>query len=335
MPLDPVTHRRRAEELRALTGDANGAQRVAWTDTWEPARAWLREKVAVDRRARGDRRGRQPVVHAPGPLRARRADRRAHGLGAERRLARRLPQRASPASRCCDGSPRRATPPVTVRLVNWADEEGARFGRSLFGSSAAAGSMRDQDELRKLVDRDGIALPDALREHGVDLDRALDARAQLRRRRGLSRAAHRAGPGARVARPAARRRARHVRRRALTGSRGAARLRMPARRRWTSAATRSPARRSSRSRSASIAARGRRRRGVHVGRRASAGPGSSRRWSRRPSSCSTSAISTRPSSPRMLELAQEASRAVRRRGEHRGRVGADLEHRADPLRRAR
>ena len=71
------------------------------------------------------------------------------------------------------------TPPVPVRLVNWADEEGARFGRSLFGSSAAAGSMRDQDELRKLTDRDGVALPDALLEHGVDLDRALEARSQL------------------------------------------------------------------------------------------------------------------------------------------------------------
>jgi N-carbamoyl-L-amino-acid hydrolase len=68
---------------------------------------------------------------------------------------------------------------VPVRLVNWADEEGARFGRSLFGSSAAAGSMRDQDELRALKDRDGIALPDALGEHGVDLDRALAARSQL------------------------------------------------------------------------------------------------------------------------------------------------------------
>ena len=70
-------------------------------------------------------------------------------------------------------------PPVTVRLVSWADEEGARFGRSLFGSSAAAGSMADQDELRALKDRDGIALPDALREHGVDLDGALAARSQL------------------------------------------------------------------------------------------------------------------------------------------------------------
>jgi N-carbamoyl-L-amino-acid hydrolase len=70
-------------------------------------------------------------------------------------------------------------PPVTVRLVSWADEEGARFGRSLFGSSAAAGSMADQDELRALKDRDGIALPDALREHGVDLDGAIAARSQL------------------------------------------------------------------------------------------------------------------------------------------------------------
>jgi N-carbamoyl-L-amino-acid hydrolase len=70
-------------------------------------------------------------------------------------------------------------PPVTVRLVNWADEEGARFGRSLFGSSAAAGSMADQDELRDRRDADGVALPEALAEHGVDLDRAVEARAQL------------------------------------------------------------------------------------------------------------------------------------------------------------
>jgi N-carbamoyl-L-amino-acid hydrolase len=69
--------------------------------------------------------------------------------------------------------------PVTVRLVSWADEEGARFGRSLFGSSAAAGSMRDQDELRALEDRDGIRLPDALKEHDVELDDALAARSQL------------------------------------------------------------------------------------------------------------------------------------------------------------
>jgi N-carbamoyl-L-amino-acid hydrolase len=68
---------------------------------------------------------------------------------------------------------------VTLRLVNWADEEGARFGRSLFGSSAAAGSMADQNELRQLADGDGVALPDALAAYGVDLDSALDARSEL------------------------------------------------------------------------------------------------------------------------------------------------------------
>ena len=53
-------------------------------------------------------------------------------------------------------------PPVTVRLVDWADEEGARFGKSLFGSSACSGHL-DMDEARGLKDKDGITLPDALR----------------------------------------------------------------------------------------------------------------------------------------------------------------------------
>jgi beta-ureidopropionase / N-carbamoyl-L-amino-acid hydrolase len=70
-------------------------------------------------------------------------------------------------------------PPLTVRVVNWADEEGARFGRSLFGSSAACGSMDDQDELRQKRDANGVALPDALAEHGVDLDNALAAQKQM------------------------------------------------------------------------------------------------------------------------------------------------------------
>src|SRR5690349_22845731 len=70
-------------------------------------------------------------------------------------------------------------PATTVRLVDWTDEEGARFGRSLFGSSAAGGSMDDQDELRQRRDSEGVALPDALRAHGVELDAALEARSQL------------------------------------------------------------------------------------------------------------------------------------------------------------
>ena len=165
-------------ELRALTGDENGAQRVAWTETWEQARAFLRAKLegtgAVEEideagnqwftlRGASDRAlligGHLDSVPNGGWL-----DGCLNVLaGAEvlRRIA-------------AEGEP-----PVTVRLVSWADEEGARFGRSLFGSSAAAGSMRDQDELRTLTDQAGIALPDALREHGVELDGAVGARSQL------------------------------------------------------------------------------------------------------------------------------------------------------------
>jgi N-carbamoyl-L-amino-acid hydrolase len=70
-------------------------------------------------------------------------------------------------------------PAATVRLVNWADEEGARFGRSLFGSSAAAGSMDDQAELAERRDAEGVSLPDAVGAYGVSLDAALEARKQL------------------------------------------------------------------------------------------------------------------------------------------------------------
>jgi hydantoinase/carbamoylase family amidase len=178
MPLRPDRTIEELEELRELTGDADGAQRVAWTETWERAREWLRGKLeGTGATEEIDAAGNQwftlqgaseRVLVIGGHL-----DSVPNGgwldgclnvvAGAEvlRRLA---------------GEGR---PPVTVRLVSWADEEGARFGRSLFGSSAAAGSMRDQDELRSLTDRDGIALPDALREYGVDLDRVLDARSQL------------------------------------------------------------------------------------------------------------------------------------------------------------
>jgi N-carbamoyl-L-amino-acid hydrolase len=178
--LDPSRTVAELEELRQLTADGNGAQRVAWTETWERARGWLREKVAATGAAETiDAAGNQWFTLAGRSGRALliggHIDSVPNGgwldgalnvvAGVE--VLRRIAADA-------DG-----TPPVTVRLVNWADEEGARFGRSLFGSSAAAGSMRDQDELRGLVDRDGITLPDAIDAYGVDLDRALDAAVEL------------------------------------------------------------------------------------------------------------------------------------------------------------
>jgi N-carbamoyl-L-amino-acid hydrolase len=177
VPLEPSRTVAELTELRELTGDENGAQRVAWTDTWEIARAWLREKLAgTGAREEIDQAGNQWFTIGEGEnalLIGGHLDSVPNGGWLDGCLN---VVAGSEVFRRIAGE---GTPPVPVRLVNWADEEGARFGRSLFGSSAAAGSMRDQDELRKLTDRDGIALPDALAEHGVDLDSAIEARSQL------------------------------------------------------------------------------------------------------------------------------------------------------------
>ena len=178
MSLSPERTVAELRELQELTGDDNGAQRVAWTETWERGRAWLRERMAPTGAAEEiDEAGNQWFTlpgsservlliggHMDSVPNGGRLDGCLNvlaGMEVVRRLA------------------DEGTPPLTVRLVSWADEEGARFGRSLFGSSAASGSMADQDELRERRDGDGIALPDALAEHGVDLDRALEARRQL------------------------------------------------------------------------------------------------------------------------------------------------------------
>jgi hydantoinase/carbamoylase family amidase len=178
VPLDPARVVTRLHELRVATEDENGAQRVAWTETWARARAMLADSLAdlpleVHRDQAGNdwytlQGASEKTVLLGGHL-----DSVPNGgwldgclnalAGAE--VLRRIAE---------DGAP-----PVTVRLVDWADEEGARFGRSLFGSSAAAGSMADQDELRKLSDRDGVSLPEAVGAFGVDLERALDARSEL------------------------------------------------------------------------------------------------------------------------------------------------------------
>jgi len=178
MPLNPSRTVAELKELRELTGNEEGAQRVAWTDTWVRAQEWMAAKleatgaeVAFDEarnqwwtlRGRSDRElvigGHLDSVPNGGWLDG------ALNVVAGSEVFRRIAEEGEP--------------PVTVRLVSWADEEGARFGRSLFGSSAAAGSMRDQDELRQLTDRDGVSLPEAIGAHGVELDRATDSRKQL------------------------------------------------------------------------------------------------------------------------------------------------------------
>jgi hydantoinase/carbamoylase family amidase len=176
MPLDPSRTVAELRELQKLTGNADGAQRVAWTDTWVQAQEWMAGKLDGVEMEFDEARNQWWTL--PGD--------------SERTLIIGGHLDSVPNGGWLDGAlnvvagsevlrriAEQGRPPVTVRLVSWADEEGARFGRSLFGSSAAAGSMADQDELRERKDAGGISLPDAIGAHGVDLDQATGARSQL------------------------------------------------------------------------------------------------------------------------------------------------------------
>jgi allantoate deiminase len=178
-PVDAQLVPRRLRELAQLTGDEGGAQRVAWTDRWVVAQDWLRARLAeipgveVHTDQAGNIWGTLPGDSERSVVIGGHLDSVPDGGwldGALNVVAALAVLRA-----IADGP----TPPLTVRLVDWADEEGARFGRSLVGSSACAGSL-DPELLRGLRDRDGIALPDALAAQGVDLDLMLDAGAELR-----------------------------------------------------------------------------------------------------------------------------------------------------------
>jgi len=171
------------KELRALTADENGAQRVAFTKTWVATRSWLRQKLEA-----------LPVeIHtdAAGNLWA-----TLRG-GSERELLIGGHMDSVPNGGWLDGclnvlagleilrrinAQYAGKPPVTVRLVDWADEEGARFGKSLFGSSACAGSL-NMEEARRLKDKEGIGLPEALQDVGVDFEHVKESGKELKNAR--------------------------------------------------------------------------------------------------------------------------------------------------------
>jgi beta-ureidopropionase / N-carbamoyl-L-amino-acid hydrolase len=175
MTLDPKRTIAELKELRVLTGDANGAQRVAWTDTWLKAREWFAQKLAT-----------LPVEHhydSAGNNWATLSGKSEKSLLIGGHLD------SVPNGGWLDGSLNvlagleilrrinaefNGRPPVTVRLVDWADEEGARFGRSLLGSSAFAGTASIAAD-RVRTDRDGVRLEDALCRCGVEIDRFAEA----------------------------------------------------------------------------------------------------------------------------------------------------------------
>ncbi|HTU46463.1 MAG TPA: Zn-dependent hydrolase [Bryobacteraceae bacterium] len=170
MALDPKRTVAELKELRQLTSDENGAQRVAWTDKWLEAREWFQKKLrGLPVEQHYDAAGNNWVTLAG-------KSRKALLLGGH--------LDSVPNGGWLDGSLdvlsalevlRRfaeefnGEPPVTIRLVDWADEEGARFGRSLFGSSAFAGTQTIEAD-RGRTDKDGVRLEDALRRCGVEIE---------------------------------------------------------------------------------------------------------------------------------------------------------------------
>lgn len=164
-------------ELAARTSTADGAQRLAWGPVWRDARAWFSGKIAelglrIDTDAAGNNWVTLPGASARTVIVGSHLDSVPNGGWLDGCLG---VTAALEALRMYSGT----KPPVTLKLIDWADEEGARFGRSLLGSSAAAGSLK-VDEVRGLTDRQGTKLVDALAENGVALDRMLDAHAHLK-----------------------------------------------------------------------------------------------------------------------------------------------------------
>jgi beta-ureidopropionase / N-carbamoyl-L-amino-acid hydrolase len=175
MPLNPKRTVIELKELRALTADENGAQRVAWTDTWLKAREWYAKKLAeLAVEHHYDTAGNNWAT-------LKGASEKCLLLGGH--------LDSVPNGGWLDGSLNvlaalevlrrfaeefNGRPPVTIRVVDWADEEGARFGRSLLGSSAFAGTHSIPAD-RSRTDHDGIKLEDALRRCGVQIDRFPEA----------------------------------------------------------------------------------------------------------------------------------------------------------------
>jgi allantoate deiminase len=164
-------------ELAARTGNADGAQRLAWGPIWRDSRDWFRSKVAaLGLSVRPDSAGNNWVTLAGESPRTvivgSHLDSVPNGGWLDGCLG---ITAALEALRIRAGT----KPPVTLALVDWADEEGARFGRSLLGSSAAAGELKIED-VRELTDRGGTRLVDAIAENGVQLERMVDAHRELK-----------------------------------------------------------------------------------------------------------------------------------------------------------
>ena len=176
----PVEPQRMLGDLRALaelTGTERGAQRVAWTETWAKAREWERGLLAeLPVTVEVDEAGNQwATLEGDSPqtlIIGSHIDSVPDGGWLDGCLG------VLSALEVLRGVAASGRPPVTVKLVDWADEEGARFGQSLVGSAAVAGTLNPED-LRELRDAEGVSAAEAMAAHGVELDAMLKAQGRL------------------------------------------------------------------------------------------------------------------------------------------------------------
>lgn len=175
MSLDPKRTIAELKELRALTADDNGAQRVAWTDTWLTARKWFSRKLeALPIEQHYDAAGNHWVTLKGESEKALLLGGHLDSVPNGGWLDGSLDLLASLEVLRRFNTEYEGRPPLTIRVVDWADEEGARFGRSLLGSSAFAGT-HSIDADRGKTDKYGVCLEDAVRACGFPFDRFPEA----------------------------------------------------------------------------------------------------------------------------------------------------------------
>jgi hydantoinase/carbamoylase family amidase len=167
-------------ELQSRTANERGAQRLCWSDGWRRARAFLADllgELGLDHEVdeAGNAWAYLPGAHEAGMALGSHLDSVPDGGWLDGALG---VMGALGVLRAWADSGE--TPPSMLALVDWADEEGARFGRSLFGSSCAAGTFAPA-ELATARDAEGRRALAVLAENGVDFDRVLDCRTRLER----------------------------------------------------------------------------------------------------------------------------------------------------------
>ncbi|MEB6237263.1 hydantoinase/carbamoylase family amidase [Staphylococcus gallinarum] len=162
------------QELATLTSDENGAQRVAWTPIWEEARNWFLEKIKphttdIFKDSAGNMWFKLQGKSDKSIIIGSHLDSVPNGGWLDGALG-----VISGLEVLRHFNEAQIVPQHSIYIVDWADEEGARYGYSCLGSSAASGSV-NISEFTNRVDNEGIPFKMAISKHGLNIDTFTDA----------------------------------------------------------------------------------------------------------------------------------------------------------------